>query len=90
MNQPVDYVAIVNPVLATTAKPIERLDLTLRVPDFQMVGVHHHVQFLADQTAVDRIGVAVDQAAAVDRTLSRLAWSNRRAGNGRKLSHGNF
>ena len=66
-HQLVDDVPIVDRVLVASHEPRQRVDLHSRVPDFHAVGVQPGFNLLADQAAVDRVGVAVnvDQAPGV-------------------------
>ena len=66
-HQLVDDVPIVDRVLVASHQPRQGVDQGSRVPDLQAVGMQQGFDFPADQTAVDRIGVAVnvDQAPRV-------------------------
>jgi len=66
-NQLVNDVPIVDRVLVTAHQPRQRVDVNARIPEFHAVGVQVGLDFLANQPAVDRVGVAVnmDQAPLV-------------------------
>lgn len=66
-HQLIDDVPIVDRVLVAPHQPRQRVDLSSRVPDFHAIGMQPGLDFLADQAAVDRVGVAVnvDQASRV-------------------------
>lgn len=66
-HQLIDDVPIVDRVLVASDQPRQRIDVNSRVPEFHSVGMQPGFDFLTDQTAVDRVGVAVDvdQAARV-------------------------
>jgi hypothetical protein len=66
-HQLVDDVPVVDGVLVTPDQPRQRVHVGSRVPDFHTVGMQAGFDFLADQTAMHRVGVAVnvDQAARV-------------------------
>jgi hypothetical protein len=66
-HQLIDDVPIVDRVLVAPHQPRQRIDVNARVPEFHPVGMQPSFGLLADQTAVDRVGVAmnVDQAALV-------------------------
>jgi hypothetical protein len=66
-HQLVDDVPVVDRVLVTPHQPRQRIHLGSRVPDLHTLGIEPGLDFLADQTAVHRVGVAVDvdQAARV-------------------------
>jgi len=66
-HQLIDDVPIVDRVLVAPHQPRQRIDVHSRVPDLHPVGMQPGFDFLADQAAVDRVGVAVnvDQAARV-------------------------
>jgi hypothetical protein len=53
-------VPVGNVVLASATQPRQTLDLTLRVPDLDVVGVQTHLHPFADQAAGHRVGVAAD------------------------------
>ena len=59
-HQPVDHVAIVDPMLATTTQPWQMLHTTLRVPHLHLLGADPHLHPFADQTARHRVDVALD------------------------------
>jgi len=63
-HQVVDDVAIVDGVLVTAHQAGQRVQVNSRVPDLHTVGIQPGLDVLAPQTAVDRIGIAVnvDQA----------------------------
>jgi hypothetical protein len=66
-HQLVDDMPVVDRVLVAPHQPRQRVHLSSRVPDFHTLGVQPGFNFLADQTAVHRVGVAVnmDQASLV-------------------------
>ena len=66
-HQLVDDVPVVDGVLGAPYQPRQRVHVHCRVPDFHAVGIQPGLDFLADQTAMHRIAVAVnvDQAATV-------------------------
>jgi hypothetical protein len=66
-HQLVDDVPVVDRVLVAPDQPRQRVHLGSRVPDLHTFGMQPGFDFLADQTAVHRVGVAVDvdQAARV-------------------------
>lgn len=66
-HQVVDDVPIVDRVLLAPHQPRQCIDMPSPVPEFHAVGMQPGFDFLADQPAVDRVGVAVnvDQAARV-------------------------
>lgn len=73
---------IVDPALAPSAQPRERLDQLAAVPDFQSLGVEAHFHLLADQPARHGIRIAfdVDRAPWADphrQTTERLKASRR-------------
>ena len=59
-HQLIDEVPIVDRVLVAPHQPRQRIDVHSRVPEFHPVGMQPGFDFLADQPAVDRVGVAVD------------------------------
>lgn len=65
--QLVDDVPIVDRVLVAPHQPRQSVDANSRVPEFHTVGIQPGFDFLAPQTAVDRVRVAVnvDQASRV-------------------------
>jgi hypothetical protein len=67
-HQPVDDVAVVDPVLATATKPRQAIDLLGAVPDVETIDPDVHIDFFADQTTGQRIDVAtdVDRAPGID------------------------
>lgn len=67
-HQRVDHVPVIDDVLAVARQSRHRLDLAARPPDFDHVGVDHHVNVHADQPTGNRIRVAADlnRAAAAD------------------------
>jgi len=67
-DQLVDDVPIVDRVLVAAHQPRQCVDVNARIPELHAVGVQPGFDFLADQPAVDRVGVAVnmDQAPRVD------------------------
>jgi hypothetical protein len=74
-HQAVDDVAVVDRVPIAAHQPRQRIDLRLRVPHLDPVGVQTRLDLLADQPTVHRIRVAVDvdQAARVDATVQPQA-----------------
>lgn len=64
-DQRVDHMPVIDVPLAATVQPRQRGHLLLGVPHFQMLQVDAHLDPLADQSAVHRIGVVlhVDDAA---------------------------
>lgn len=66
-HQLVDDVPVVDRVLVASHQSRQRVHLRSRVPDFHALGIQPGFHFLADQTAVERVRVAmnVDQAALV-------------------------
>lgn len=65
-DQGVDHVPVIDVPLAATAQPRQRGHLLLGVPHFQVFHVNPHLDPLADQSAVHRIGIVlhVNDAAA--------------------------
>jgi hypothetical protein len=63
----IDDVPIVDRVLIAPHQPRQRIDLLSGVPELHAVGIQPGFDFLADQPAVDRVGVAVNvnQAACI-------------------------
>lgn len=59
-DQRVDDVAIVDGVLADARQSRHALDQRAGVPDFHFLDADHHVHLVADQAAVDRVGVPQD------------------------------
>ena len=59
-HQLVDEVPVVDRVLVTPYQPRQRVHVGSRVPDFHALGIQPRFDFLADQTAVHRVGIAVD------------------------------
>jgi hypothetical protein len=66
-HQLIDDVPVVDRVLVTPYQPRQRVHLDSRVPDFHALGIQPSFDLLADQTAVNRVGVPVnmDQAPRV-------------------------
>jgi hypothetical protein len=64
-HQLVDEVAVVDGVLVAPNQARQRVHVGSRVPDFHALGIQPGFDFVADQTAVHRVGVTVqvDQAA---------------------------
>jgi hypothetical protein len=58
--QPVDDVPVVDPVVPPTPQARQALDLSLGIPNFDVVGVQAGLDPFADQPAGDRVGVAGD------------------------------
>ena len=67
-HQLIDDVPIVDRVLVSPHQPRQCVDSSSRVPEFDAVGMQPGLDYLADQAAVDRVGIAVnvDQAPRVD------------------------
>lgn len=67
-DQGVDYMPVVDRVLAVARQPGHRLNLHSRPPHFDLVGVDHDIDLHPDQPAGNRVGVAADlnRAAAVN------------------------
>lgn len=67
-DQLVNDMPIVDRVLVAAHQPRQGVDVNARIPEFHAVGVQVGLDFLADQPAIDRVGVAVnmDQAPRVD------------------------
>jgi len=65
-DQGVDHVPVIDVPLAATTQPRQRSHSLLGVPHLQMFHVNPHLDPLADQSAVHRIGIVlhVDHAAA--------------------------
>jgi len=59
-HQLVDDVPVIDGVLVTPHQPRQRVHLRSRVPDFHTVGIQPSFDLLADQTAMHRVGIAVD------------------------------
>jgi hypothetical protein len=59
-HQLVDDVPVVDRVLVAPDQPRQRVHMGSRVPDFHPLGMEPGFDFLADQTAVHRVGVAVN------------------------------
>jgi len=72
-DQRIDHMTVVDCVLAVAGQAWHPLDFGARVPDLDKVGVDHHVYFVPDQSAVYRVGVALD--------LDRTAAADPDAGN---------
>jgi hypothetical protein len=74
-HQPVDHVAVVDPLLVPATQPRQPLDQLLRIPHLHVLGIQPGLDVLADQSA--RYGVAVsldvNQATAVHATAPPLA-----------------
>jgi hypothetical protein len=66
--QPVDDVAVIDAILASSAEPRQAVDLACAVPDVEMFQSDVHIDLFADQTAGQRVDVAadVDRAAGID------------------------
>jgi hypothetical protein len=67
-DQPVDDVAILDAVLASTSQPRQAVDLAGTVPDVEMVNPDVNIHLFSDQTTGQRVDVAadVDRAAGID------------------------
>ena len=74
-HQPVDHVAIIDPVLAAATQTRQTLHTLLRVPHLDLLGADPRLHPLADQTARHRVDVALDmnRAAPVDTHRPPLA-----------------
>jgi hypothetical protein len=59
-NQPVDHVAVIDPILASPSEPGQRVDLPGPVPDVEGFGSDMNIHLLADQSAGQRVSVAAD------------------------------
>jgi hypothetical protein len=59
-HQLVDDVPVVDRVFVAPYQPRQRVHLGSRVPDFHTIGIQPGFDFRADQTAVNRVGIAVD------------------------------
>jgi hypothetical protein len=59
-QQLVDDVPVIDGVLVTPHQPRQRVHVDARVPDFHTVGIQPSFDLLADQTAMHRVGIAVD------------------------------
>jgi len=70
-DQPVDHVAVIDPMLASPPEPGQRVDLPGAVPDVEGLGPDVDIDLLADQSAGQRVGVAadVDRAPRIDPRL---------------------
>ena len=81
-HQPVDHVSVVDPMPIAAAEPGQTLHQVLRVPNFQVLHEHAHLDTLADQPARHRVAIAahVNQAARIDpgpQPLARLQTPRR-------------
>ena len=67
-DQRIDHMAIIDGVLVAAGQARHPLNCAAGVPDLDEVRVDHHVHFVADQPAMNRIRVAFDlnRAAAAD------------------------
>jgi hypothetical protein len=70
-DQPVDDVAIINPMSASPSEPGQGVDLPGPVPDVEGLGPDVDIDLFADQSAGQRVGVAadVDRAPRIDPRL---------------------
>ncbi len=70
-DQPVDHMAVIDPMLASPSEPGQRVDLPGAVPDVEGLGPDVDIDLLADQSAGQRVGVAadVDRAPRIDPRL---------------------
>jgi hypothetical protein len=77
-HQPVDDVPVVDAVVAPTTQPGQTLDLSLGIPDFDVVGVQAGLDPFADQPAGHRVGVTgdVDGAARTHFYIDTLTCVN--------------
>jgi len=67
-HQRVDHVPVIDGVLAVASQTRHLLNLAPRPPDFDSLGVDHHINFHADQPTGDRVRIAFD--------LNRAAAAN--------------
>ena len=67
-HQRVDHMPVMHRVLVTTDQPRQRVGEFVRVPDFHAIGEESGFHPLADQSAMNRVGAAVnvDQASRID------------------------
>jgi hypothetical protein len=67
-NQRVDHMSVMHRVLVTTDQSRQRVSEFVRVPDFHAIGEESGFHPLADQSAMNRVGAAVnvDQASRID------------------------
>jgi hypothetical protein len=82
-DQPVDDVAIIDPMLASPPEPGQGVDLPGAVPDVEGLGPDVNIHLLADQSAGQRVGVAADMDRA-PRIDSRLEASGHLQSSGRQ------
>jgi hypothetical protein len=70
-DQPVDHVAIIDPMLASPSEPGQGVDLAGSAPDIKGFGPDMNIDLLTNQSAGQRIGVAanMDRAARIDSRL---------------------
>jgi len=70
-DQPVDNVAVIDPMLASPSEPGQRVDLPGPVPDVEGLGPDVNIDLFADQSAGQRVDVAadVDRAPRIDSGL---------------------
>jgi hypothetical protein len=59
-DQPVDHVAVIDPMLASPSEPGQSVDLPGPVPDVEGFGSDVNIDLFADQSAGQRVGVAAD------------------------------
>jgi hypothetical protein len=59
-HQPVDDMAVLDAMLASTSEPRQGVDLSGPVPDVECFNSDVNIHLLADQTAGQRVGVAAD------------------------------
>jgi hypothetical protein len=59
-DQPVDHVAVIDPMLASPSEPGQGVDPPGAVPDVEGLGPDMDIHLLADQSAGQRVGVAAD------------------------------
>jgi hypothetical protein len=72
-NQRVDDVAVIDGMLADARQPRHALHQHVRVPHLHLLHANHHIHLVANQTAVDRVGVPqnLDRAAHAHADLAQ-------------------
>lgn len=85
-HQRIDHVPVMHRVLVPTHQPRQRVGEFVRVPDLDAVGVEPGFHPLANQSAVDRVGAAVnvDQAPRIDAATHLEATGQSLVGQGRE------
>jgi hypothetical protein len=70
-DQPVKHVAVIDPMLASSSEPGQRIDFPGTVPDVEGFGSDVNIHLLADQSAGQRVGVAanMNRASRIDPRL---------------------